>query len=122
MSALLSVLYSPVIFTAAAVLALIAAAVAGWLGAHVPRLRAQLAEARQEADGLAAHRDSVIAELALTRARLAEARQAAGRARAMAEELRARLAPTIKIEREFGESRCEAANRVIRNALGDRHQ
>lgn len=122
MSALLSVLDSPVIFVAAAVLALVAAAVAGWLGAHVLRLRAQLAEARLEAEGLAAHRDSVIAELALTRARLAETRQMAGRAQATAAELEARLAPTIKIEREFGESRCEAANRVIRDALSDRPQ
>lgn len=122
MSALLTVLDSPVVFTAAVVLAFIAAGMAGWLGAYVLRLRAQLAEALQEANGMAAHRDSVLAELALTRARLAETRQAAGRAQATAAELEARLAPTIKIEREFGESRCEAANRVILDALRDRPQ
>lgn len=122
MSALLSVLNSPVIFVAAVLLALVAAAVAGWLGSLVSRLRAQLAEVTQDAEGLAAHRDSILAELALTRARLVETRQAAGRAQATAAELEARLAPTMKIEREFGESRCEAANRVIRDALGDRPQ
>jgi hypothetical protein len=122
MPALLSVLNSPVIFTTAVALALVAAAVAGWLGARVARLHAQLAEARQEAEGLAAHRDSVIAELALTRARLTETRQAAGRAQATAAELEARLPKTVKIERGFGESRCEAANRVIRDALSDRPQ
>lgn len=118
----LSVLDSPVIFAAALVLAFAAAGAAGWLGAHVLRLRAQLAEALQEADGLAAHRDAVLAELALTRARLIETRQAAGRAQATAAELEARLGPSRKIEREFGESRCEAANRVIINALRDRPQ
>lgn len=122
MSALLSALDSPVIVMTAAVLALVAAAVAGWLVSYALRLRAQLAELRQDADGLAAHRDSVIAELALTRARLAETRQAAGRAQATVAELEARLRPAIKIEREFGESRCEAANRVVLDALRDRPQ
>lgn len=122
MSALLSVLDSPVIFAAAVVLAFVAAGVAGWLGASVLRLRAQLAEAVQEAEGLAAHRDSVLAELALTRARLTETRQAAGRAQATAAELEARLGAGVRIEREFGESRCEAANRVIFDALRDRPQ
>jgi hypothetical protein len=122
MSALLNVLDSPVVFTAAVVLAFLAAGVAGWLGAYVLRLRAQLAEALQEADGMAAHRDSVLAELALTRARLVETRQVAGRAQATVAELEARLSPAIKIEREFGESRCEAANRVILDALRDRPQ
>ena len=119
---MLSVLDSPVIFAAAAVLAFVAAGVAGWLGSYAMRLRAQLDEAREEAAGLAAHRDSVLAELALTRARLSETRQAAGRAQATAAELEARLKPTIKIERGFGESRCEAANRVILDALRDRPQ
>lgn len=122
MSALLTVLDSPVIFAAAAVLAFVAAGVAGWLGSYALRLRVQLDEAREEAAGLAAHRDSVLAELALTRARLSETRQAAGRAQATAAELEARLKPTIKIERGFGESRCEAANRVIVDALRNRPQ
>lgn len=122
MSALLSVLDSPVIFAAAAVLAFVAAGLAGWLGSYALRLRAQLDEAREEAACLAGHRDSVLAELALTRARLSETRQAAGRAQATAAELEARLKPTIKIERGFGESRCEAANRVILDALRDRPQ
>lgn len=122
MSALLNVLDSPVIFTAAVGLAFIAAGVAGWLAAHVLRLRGQLADALQEAEGLAAHRDSVLAELSLTRARLVETRQVAGRAQATAAELEARLSAGVRIEREFGESRCEAANRVIVDALRDRPQ
>ena len=122
MSALLSVLDSPVILTAAVVLALISAGLAGWLAAYVLRLRAQLAEATRQVDGMTTQRDSVLAELALARARLVETRQAAGRAQATAAELEARLAPTVKIEREFGESRCEAANRVILDALRERPQ
>lgn len=122
MSVLLSILDSPVIFTAATIVAVVAAAGAGWLGAYALRLRAQLAELRQDAKGLEAHRDSVIAELALTRARLAESRAAADRAQVTAAQLEARLRPSIKIEREFGESRCEAANRVVLNALRDRPQ
>lgn len=122
MSALLSVLDSPVIFTAALVLAFAAAVVAGWLAAYAVRLRAQLAQAYRDAEDLAERRDDVLAELALTRARLAETRQAAGKAQAMAAELESRLKPAIKIEREFGESRCEAANRVISEALRDRPQ
>lgn len=122
MSVLLSILDSPVIFTAATIVAVVAAAGAGWLGAYALRLRAQLAELRQDAKGLEAHRDSVIAELALTRARLVESRAAADRAQVTAAQLEARLRPSIKIEREFGESRCEAANRVVLNALRDRPQ
>ena len=117
MSALLSVLNSPVVFTAALVLAFAASAVAGWLAAYASRLRAQLAEAQKEAEALEARRDSALAELALTQARLAEARQAADRAQMAAAALEARLTPAIKIKREFGESRCEAANRVILDAL-----
>ena len=122
MHALLSALDSPVIFAAAAVLAFVAAGVAGWLGSYAMRLRAQLNEAREEATGLAAHRDGVLAELALPRARLAETRRIAGRAQATAAELEARLKPAITIERGFGESRCEAANRVIIDALRNRPQ
>ena len=48
MHALLSALDSPVIFAAAAVLAFVAAGVAGWLGSFAMRLRAQLNEAREE--------------------------------------------------------------------------
>lgn len=122
MPVLLSVLDSPVVFAVAMVLAFVTSALAGWLAAHVSRLRAQLDETQREAAGLSAHRDSILADLALTRARLAETRQAAGRAQAAVAELEARLAPGVKIGREFGESRCEAANRVIFDALRDRPQ
>lgn len=120
--ALLSVLDTPVVFAAALGLALAAAAVAGWLAGYAIRLRAQRAEARQDAVTARRHLDSAIVDLGLTRARLGEVEDALAKAEAKAAELEARSQPEIKIERGFGESRFEAANRVLREALGDRPQ
>lgn len=120
--ALLSVLDSPAVLAAALCVALVAAGLAGWLAGYALRQRAQLAEARQDALEVRGRLDSAMVELGVTRARLGEAEDALANAQAAATELEARLQPEIKIERGFGESRFEAANRVLREALGDRPQ
>ena len=120
--ALLSVLDTPVVFAAALGLALAAAVVAGWLAGYAIRLRSQLAESRRDAVDARDALDSAIVEAGLTRARLGEVEDALAQAEAKAAELEARLQPEIQIERGFGESRFEAANRVLRDALRDRPQ
>jgi len=117
MSAVMNILSSPAVFATAIGLAFVTATAAGWMGAALLRLRGQLAEARQEAEGLAAHRDKVLAELTVTRARLTEARQAVSRAQSAVDDRDMRLRSVVRIERGFGESRCETANRVIVDAL-----
>jgi len=122
MSASPSVLDSPTIAMAAMLLSLGLAFVLTVLAFRARRLAARLDEARREASALGAERDGLLAELCLTRERLAQSRRAAGRAQAAAAELEVRFKPAVTIERAFGESRCEAANRVILEALRERPQ
>ena len=71
----------------------------------------RLARAKTSAGELAADRDQILAELALTRERLAETRQAAGRAQAEAAEREIRLKALLEIDRARGEARSVAPPR-----------
>lgn len=122
MAALPSVPDAPSIVLAAQILSIGLPAVVAWLATRLLGLRARLARVRREMADISADRDGVLAELAQTRERLAESRQAAGRAQAAAAELEVRLKSLPRIERQFGESRCETASRVIVEALRDRPQ
>jgi len=113
---------APAVILAAQVLSIGLPAVVAWLATRLLHLRARLARARRDLADISADRDGLLAELAQTRERLAESRQAAGRAQAAAAELEVRFKPRPQIERQFGESRCETANRVIVEALRDRPQ
>ncbi|HJV42578.1 hypothetical protein [Caulobacter sp.] len=118
----LSLTDTPAVILAAQILSIGLPAVVAWLATRLLRLRARLARVRREMADLSADRDGILAELAQTRERLAESRQAAGRAQAAAAELEVRFKALPRIERQFGESRCETANRVIVEALRDRPQ
>lgn len=122
MAVSLSLPDTPGVILAAQILSIGLPAVVAWLATRLLHLRARLARARREMADLRADRDGILAELAQTRERLAESRQAAGRAQAAAAELEVRFKPLPRIERQFGESRCEAANRVVVEALRDRPQ
>lgn len=105
MLALLSLFDSPIVRLLAEILAVALAPTVVFLVLRLLGAETKLAQVRQQAGDLAADRDRILAELALSRERLAETRQAAGRAQAEAAERDVRLKALASDRRNIGERR-----------------
>lgn len=110
MLALLSLFDSPIIRLLAEILAVALLPTVAFLALRLLGAEARLVQARRMAVDLAADRDRVLAELALSRERLTETRQAAGRAQAEAAEREVRLKALANVHRELGERRTIASS------------
>ncbi|RRN62000.1 hypothetical protein [Caulobacter sp. 602-1] len=105
MLALLSLFDSPIVRLLAEILAVALLPTVAFLVLRLLGAETRLAQSRQIASDLAADRDRILAELALSRERLAETRQAAGRAQAEAAEREVRLKALADARYELGERR-----------------
>lgn len=112
MLAVLSLFDNPLIRVLAEVLAVALLPAVVFLTVRLLETEARLGRARSHAAEVAADRDRVLAELALSRERLAESRQAAGRAQAEAAEREIRLKALLAMDRAASEARAITAPRA----------